>query len=143
MKTRKDFADFANPDTIIGQGVTVEGTLKTSGDIQINGKFKGQLVTEGDVVIGEHAAVNADINAQNTYVAGEVIGNVNAMEKLEILETGKIAGNVSSSSLVIESGGILKGTSTMYDTESERPEVAPTYEVEEESHKEVEEQVAA
>jgi len=131
MKTRKDFADFTNPDTIVGRGVLVEGTLKTSGDIQINGEFKGKLITEGDVVVGEHAHVTADINAQNIYVAGEVIGNVNAIAKLDILETGKVAGSVSSSSLVIEAGGILKGNSTMYDTESERPEIAPTYEVEE------------
>ncbi len=143
MKTRKDFADFADPNTIIGRGVAVEGTLKTSGDIQINGEFKGKLITEGDVVVGEHAMVVADINAQNVYVAGEVIGNINAIEKLEILETGKAAGNVSSSSLVIESGGILKGTSTMYDTENEKPGIAPTYEVEEASRKEVEEQATA
>ena len=130
MKTRSDFAEFANPDTIIGQGVGVEGTLQTRGDIQINGYFKGKLITEGDVVIGEQAEVAANINAQNVYVAGEVEGNIHAIDKLEILETGRVVGDVSSSALVIESGGMLKGNSTMHETEHERPEVAPTYEVE-------------
>ena len=129
-KTRADFADFTNPDTIIGDEVSVEGTLKTGGDIQINGQFKGKLITDGDVVVGERATVTADINGQNVYVAGEVVGNVNAIGKLEILETGCLKGNVSSSALVIEAGGGLKGSSTMHDTEREKPEITPTYEVE-------------
>lgn len=130
-KTRADFADFSNPDTIIGRGVRVEGTLQTAGDIQINGEFKGKLVTDKDIVVGEHAVVDADINGQSVYVAGEVKGDINAFEKIEILETGKVDGNVAASSLSIESGGILKGTSTMHELESERPETEPTYEVQE------------
>jgi cytoskeletal protein CcmA (bactofilin family) len=143
MKTRSDFAEFSNPDTIIGQGVGVEGTLQTRGDIQINGRFSGKLITEGDVVVGEHAEVTANINAQNVYVAGEVVGNIHAIDKLEILETGRVTGNVSSSALVIESGGILKGNSTMHETEDERPEVAPTYEVESDSATTHEVEIAA
>lgn len=131
MKTRANFAEFTNPDTIIGNGVAVEGTLQTAGDIQINGFFKGKLITQGDVVIGEHAEVVANISAQNVYVAGSVVGDITALEKLEIMETGKVAGNVSSSALAIESGGILKGSSTMREVETERPDLDPTYEVEE------------
>lgn len=130
-KTRSDFADFNNPDTIIGRGVRVEGTLQATGDVQINGDFAGKLVADGDVVIGDSAEIEADISAQNVYVAGEVIGHIDAIDKIEILETGKIDGNVNSSSLVIESGGILKGKSTMHETEVDRPEVDPTYEVHE------------
>ena len=130
-KTRSDFADFSNPNTIIGRGVVVQGTLKTSGDIQINGEFDGKLITDGDVVIGEHARVEADINAQSVYVAGELVGDVNAIEKIEIHESGKVDGNVASSSLSIEPGGILKGSSTMHEIEAERPEHDPTYEVQE------------
>lgn len=129
-KTRADFADFGNPDTIIGDGVSVEGTLKTAGDIQINGGFKGKLITNGDVVVGEKAQVLANINAQSVYIAGEVIGNINAMDKLEIMETGCVEGDVSSSALVIEAGGVLKGSSVMHDTEQKKPEITPTYEVE-------------
>ncbi|MFA5009648.1 MAG: polymer-forming cytoskeletal protein [Patescibacteria group bacterium] len=139
-KTRADFADFNNPDTIIGRGVKVDGTLQTEGDIQINGDFKGKLLTKKDVVVGEHAVVDADINGENVYVAGEVKGDINAFGKIEILETGKVDGNVASSSLSIESGGILKGTSTMHEVEAERPETEPTYEVQETKSEETDEQ---
>ena len=131
-KNRADFADFKNPDTLIGFGVSVEGTLETEGDIQINGKFKGQIVSGGDVIIGDSAEIKSDIDAQNVYVAGEVQGEIRAREKLEILETGRVLGNVESSALSIEPGGILKGKSAMLETEEATPSTTPTYEVEEE-----------
>lgn len=129
-KTRANFADFKETATLIGAGVYVEGTLKTENDIQINGIFKGKLETAADVVVGEEAEVRADIDAQNIYIAGQVKGNVIATEKLEILETGRVFGDVKSASLVIEPGGILKGKSEMLSTEEEKPELKPTYEVE-------------
>ncbi len=130
-KTRSDFADYNNPDTIIGKGVELEGTLKCFGDIQINGNFLGKLSAAGDVVVGESAVVEATISGQDVFVSGEVIGDIHAIDKIEILETGRVNGNVTSSALAIESGGILKGSSTMHDVEKERPEIDPTFEVEE------------
>jgi len=131
-KDRKDFADFNQPDTLIGKEVVAEGTLSTEGDIQINGQFKGELSTTRDLIVGEHAKVKADITALNVYVAGEVEGDINASERLEILETGRINGNVTSQAMSIEPGGILKGSSTMQETAEQAPAAQPTYEVEEE-----------
>jgi len=131
-KHRADFADFKNPDTLIGFGVSVEGTLEAEGDVQINGKFKGRITTNGDVIIGDGAEIRSDIDAQNVYVAGEVHGDILAQEKLEILETGRVLGNVESSALSIEPGGILKGKSSMLETSESTPSTTPTYEVEEE-----------
>lgn len=130
-KTRSDFADSNNPDTIIGRGVEVKGTLQTKGDIQVNGVFSGKLVSSGDVVVGDAATVEADISGENVYVSGEVVGDIHAMDKIEILETGRVNGNVTSSALAIEAGGILKGSSTMREVEEARPQIDPTFEVEE------------
>lgn len=130
-KTRSDFADQNNPDTILGRGVEIKGTLQTNGDIQVNGAFSGKLVAKGDVVIGEHAFIEADISGENVYVNGEVEGDIHALDKIQILETGRVTGDVTSSALAIEAGGILKGSSTMRETEETKPEIAPTFEVEE------------
>jgi cytoskeletal protein CcmA (bactofilin family) len=129
-KTRADFADSNNPDTIIGKGVEIKGTLQTRGDIQVNGAFSGKLIAEGDVVVGEHGFVEADISGANVYVSGEVAGDIHAIEKIQILETGRVTGDVTSSAMAIESGGILKGSSTMLETEEEKLTIDPTFEVE-------------
>ncbi|MFA5270340.1 MAG: polymer-forming cytoskeletal protein [Patescibacteria group bacterium] len=131
-KDRKDFADFNQPDTLIGKEVVAEGTLNSEGDIQINGQFEGKVEAAGDVIVGEHAKVKADIKANNVYVSGEVEGNIQATERLEILETGRVNGNVTSQAMSIEPGGILKGSSTMQETAETAPAAQPTYEVEEE-----------
>lgn len=131
-KDRKDFANSDQLDTLIGKEVLVEGILKSEGDIQINGYFKGEIATIKDVVIAERAKVKADIKADNVYVAGEVDGNIAATQRLEILETGRVNGNVTSQALSIEPGGILKGSSAMKETEENEP-AKPAYEVEEES----------
>lgn len=131
-KDRKDFADSNNLDTLIGREVVAEGVLKSDGDVQINGQFTGQIILTGDLIIGEHAKVKAEIEAINIYVAGEVEGSVDAKEKLEILETGRVNGNVTSQALSIEPGGILKGSSEMQGTSQDHPSATPTFEVEEE-----------
>jgi len=129
MKNKNDFADFENQDTVIGAGVSVTGNIKTTGDIQINGQFKGSLATSGDIIIGELAEVKASIEASNAYIAGDVDGDINSTERLEILATGRVNGNVKSHSLVIEPGGLLKGKSTMSEAVKDKPSISPTYEV--------------
>lgn len=131
----KDRKDFANPnqlDTLIGKDVLVKGNLISDGDIQINGHLDGKIETSKDVIISEQAKIKASIKANNVYVAGEVNGNIEAQEKLEILETGRVNGDVASQSLSIEPGGILKGSSVMKETEEIEP-TKPAYEVEEET----------
>lgn len=132
-KERKDFADPDQLDTLIGKEVVVKGSLVSEGDIQINGYFSGTIESAKDVIIAEHAKVKANIVGENVYVSGELDGDIVASQRLEILETGRVDGNVNSKALSIEPGGILKGSSKMQDTEDEQPESKPTFEVEEEA----------
>ncbi|MBU1092164.1 polymer-forming cytoskeletal protein [Patescibacteria group bacterium] len=131
-KDRKDFADPEHLDTLIGKEVIVEGELNGEGDIQINGQFTGEIEIAGDLIVGEHGKVKAEIEAKNIYVAGEVDGDIKAREKLHILETGRVNGNVTSQALSIEPGGILKGSSQMQEVSEDVPTAKPTFEVEEE-----------
>ncbi|HCR41947.1 TPA: cell shape determination protein CcmA [Patescibacteria group bacterium] len=131
-KDRKDFADPEHLDTLIGKEVVVEGKLDGEGDVQINGQFIGEIAIVGDLIVGEHGKVKAEIAAKNVYVGGEVEGEIEAKEKLQILETGRVTGNVTSEALSIEPGGILKGSSQMQEISEDTPTANPTFEVEEE-----------
>ena len=131
-KDRKDFADPEHLDTLIGKEVVVEGELKGEGDVQINGQFTGEIKIAGDLIVGEHGKVKAEIDAENVYVSGEVDGNIKAKVKLRILETGRVMGDVNSQALSIEPGGILKGSSQMEEVSEDTPTAKPTFEVEEE-----------
>jgi cytoskeletal protein CcmA (bactofilin family) len=95
--------------TIIGKGTEGTGRLAGKGSIRIDGKYEGEIDTEGDVIIGESGCVIANVKASTLSIAGALQGNVSISGKLEILPTGKLIGDAKIGSLVIEEGAMLRG----------------------------------
>ena len=104
---------IAGPGTIIGGNVLLTGILKDAGDIAIHGKVEGEITSERAVLIGETAEIRGPISGQIVTIAGVVRGSVDAGQKLELLPTGKVYGSISSRELIIRSGAIFVGKSTM------------------------------
>ncbi|MDF2927571.1 MAG: polymer-forming cytoskeletal protein [Paenibacillaceae bacterium] len=100
-------------DTIIGEGSVFEGRIKSEAGVRVEGSITGDVESSGDVIIGEKGSVKSNINARNIIIAGTVLGNVTAKEKLTILSSGQLIGNSTTVSLVIEDGGVFSGTSKM------------------------------
>ena len=88
------------------------------------------MLAEGDVIIGANGEVNAPISARNATIAGIVNGDVNVVNELDILATGKIFGNISTRILSVKAGGVLSGKSIMHAQVDEQTIVRPTYETE-------------
>ncbi len=105
--------DAGKLDTLIGHNTAIEGELRSSGSIRIEGSFTGKLITEGDITIGEQATASSNIQARHIWIAGEVIGHVHTTGTLTILQGGILRGDASCHALVIEEGGIFEGTSQM------------------------------
>jgi cytoskeletal protein CcmA (bactofilin family) len=53
------------PETVVGRGAQLEGTLESVGSIRIDGEAKGRIAARGDVILTSHSHVEADIHAQN------------------------------------------------------------------------------
>ncbi|HEY1074838.1 MAG TPA: polymer-forming cytoskeletal protein [Patescibacteria group bacterium] len=104
---------IAGPGTIIGGNVVLTGILKDAGDIAIHGKIEGEVTSERSIVIGETADVKGPVSGQIVTVAGTIRGSVDAGQKLEILPTGKIFGSISTRELIVRSGAVFIGKSTM------------------------------
>lgn len=102
-------------DTVIGREMEIKGMVTAKGVIRIDGKIEGHIVNQGDVVVGEGAVIIADVKARHVTVAGEIKGNITAEGKLEIINTGKVFGNIQVQSLVIGEGAVFKGKSEMSD----------------------------
>lgn len=100
-------------ETYIGPGTRVEGTLILSGALRIDGEIVGEIRAEGDVVIGETGDVQANVNANNLIVGGRLTGTALVGERLELLATGKIFGDASMQTLIVEQGGKLEGNCHM------------------------------
>lgn len=102
-------------DTIIAQGVRVEGDFNSKGNIIIEGTVLGSVKTNNNLHVGERAKIAASVVAKDAFVAGEVQGNVKVKEKLELAVTAKIYGDIEAKTLVVNAGAILNGKCAMPD----------------------------
>ena len=111
---RKDTEMAENAEvTIIGATAKLEGNVVSAGSLRIDGQVKGQINADGDVALSPQCQVEADIRAQNVSVAGRFKGNILVKGKAHLARGGRIEGNITSKTLVVEEGGIFHGQSVM------------------------------
>jgi cytoskeletal protein CcmA (bactofilin family) len=99
--------------TIVGQGAKLEGTVVSAGSLRIDGQVKGQVNADGDVMLSPQGIVEADIRAQNVSIAGRFKGSIVVKGRAEIMRGGRVDGNVTSKTLVVEEGAVFQGQSIM------------------------------
>lgn len=110
-------------ETVIGASCTLEGALKSSANVRLDGTFTGTLEIAGNVLVGETAKINADINARNISIAGAVRGNVSG-RKVQLLRTGRIWGDIRAQALTTEEGAFIDGKITIMTQETTPEPVA-------------------
>jgi cytoskeletal protein CcmA (bactofilin family) len=108
-------------ETVVGANCTIEGTLRSSANVRLDGAFTGTLEITGNVLVGETAKITADINAKNVSIAGAVRGNVSG-KKVQLLRTGRIWGDITAAALTTEEGAFIDGKIAMVGNDPSRPE---------------------
>src|SRR5262249_10534647 len=94
----------------IGQGIRIKGEVTGSEDLFLDGFVEGKLnLTNGSLTIGPNGHVKADVNAREVIVRGQVEGKVSGRDKVQLLGTGQINGEVQTERLAIEEGASLRG----------------------------------
>lgn len=106
-----------NGDLLLGQGAEFEGKLTFAGTVRIDAKFKGSIITDDVLVVGEHARIDAEIVCGTIIVYGEVNGNVRAKTAIELRHPAKLRGNIQTPSFMMEKGVLFQGESKMDSTE--------------------------
>lgn len=101
------------PGTVVGVNVALSGTLKDQNDISVFGMVDGEVVSEKTVTVGQTAQVKGPVRGKVITIAGVVRGSIDASEKLEVLETGKIFGSITTRDFVVRSGAQISGKITM------------------------------
>ena len=96
-------------ETVIAQGVKVEGDFVSPGNVRIEGIVKGTVKADGDLIVTETASIEADVKASSAIIAGEVRGNIMVMEKLELTSTARVHGDISGKVLSVVAGAVLDG----------------------------------
>ena len=121
-------------EKILDVDASMQGTMifKDPVNLRINGRFDGDLNTRGNLIIGQNAVVNADIEGENITVAGTVIGNIKAKVRLRLVPPAKITGDIQTPVLGVSEGAILQGKCQMEKSASDKaPTLSKTLSVEE------------
>tara|TARA_B100000945_G_scaffold69714_1_gene52930 strand:- start:512 stop:883 length:372 start_codon:yes stop_codon:yes gene_type:complete len=106
-------------NNIIGDGSVLKGNLKTSGNIRLEGKVIGDILSKSKVACGETSIVDGNVVAENAEIAGKVTGKVTVSELLILKSTASIHGDISTDNLIIESGANFNGACSMGKEEPE------------------------
>ncbi len=103
-------------ENVLTADVTLEGQLHSNSNICFDGEVTGDLSTEADLFIDQHGKVKGNVTGRNVVVAGAIQGDITA-DRLEILSTGRVLGDIMVGALVIDEGGIFRGRSSVHADE--------------------------
>jgi cytoskeletal protein CcmA (bactofilin family) len=93
----------------LGKDTEFEGKLSFGGVVRVDGRFTGEIFTEGTLVVGESAVIEADIQVTEIIVSGEIRGNIFAKKRIEIHPPGKIFGDIQAPVIAMDEGVIFEG----------------------------------
>jgi len=96
-------------ESLIAADLTIEGKIEGSGHVRIAGSFKGDVHVQGNLTIESGARVTGQVRANTVVVGGELHGNIDAAARVELLETGLVAGDVKAGSLTVAAGSRMRG----------------------------------
>lgn len=97
----------------LGKGTRITGTVVLEGPSRIEGHVEGEVSARDTLTVGESAIVNARIQGTTIVIHGTVTGDVVAETRLELRAPGKVTGDVTTPSLVINEGAMFEGRCSM------------------------------
>jgi cytoskeletal protein CcmA (bactofilin family) len=107
-------ADSTTISTLLGRDTAIEGTLTFKETIRVDGRISGKLIsTDGTVIVGENAVLDADIQVAVAILRGQVNGRVEATQRIEIYAPAQVKGDISAPTVAIDSGVLFNGNCSM------------------------------
>ena len=108
-----------NGTTVIAAGTELVGNLALDDNLHIDGRVDGQIDSKAEITIGQSGHMEGQISARRVLISGTFEGTIDA-ERLEIVASGKVSGEVVVEQLVVESGAHFNGSSRIRGDEPPR-----------------------
>ncbi len=97
----------------VGEGVEFKGVINYQGTVRIDGQLEGEIHTDGILIVGQSAVINAKVEAGTIICQGRIHGDIIAREKIQLMSPGVLNGSVKTPSLSMEEGVLFNGTCEM------------------------------
>jgi len=109
----------SGPGTLISAGCKIQGNISGNGNFMISGEIDGDCDIEGTVTLAKNGFWRGTIKAESVIVAGMIEGDIDASNRVEINNTARVSGAVSSAVIAVEQGAVVEGV--MQTTGRETP----------------------
>lgn len=121
VKREPDFpADVAPPtakrtvpreakESVISGEITITGKIDGAGHVRLLGRFEGDVHIQGDLTVEAGAKLTGSVRAKSVTIGGEIEGNIEGAESVEILSTGILNGDLTAGTLTVASGSRMRG----------------------------------
>ena len=109
----------------VGKSVKIIGQIFTKEDLYVDGDVEGTIESlENKVTVGPNGRVQASIKAREVIILGQVQGNVETSDKVDLRKDAKLVGDITTARISIEDGAIFKGSIDIRKPEP-KPVAAP------------------
>lgn len=96
-------------ETLIAEHVEIQGTLRFQKALRIDGRFEGQLEASGKLIIGPTGSVKANIDLDEAFISGKVIGNITVKKRLVLRGKAEVTGDITAPLLSVDEGVSIIG----------------------------------
>jgi cytoskeletal protein CcmA (bactofilin family) len=113
-KDKKDVPKLPKKeDTVIGEGIVLDGEISGSDSVFISGRLKGKINLTESLTIRKSGEVEAEIKTQTLTVAGTIRGNSEVKNLSSLKSTANVSGDINTPRLVVDDGAIFNGKCIM------------------------------
>jgi cytoskeletal protein CcmA (bactofilin family) len=113
---KKEGAFEGKLNCIIGEESSLRGDIDIKGSARIDGNLEGTIIATESIIIGKGGLVKADMQARDMVVAGTVIGNVKAEDRVELHAGARVDGNIETHTLIVDEGVVFNGKCAMVES---------------------------
>ncbi len=96
-------------ESLIASDISIEGKIEGTGHVRIAGRFKGDVIVQGDVTIETGAKVTGGVRANTVVIGGELDGNIDGATRVELLQSGIMNGDVKAGTFIVAAGSKMRG----------------------------------
>lgn len=115
---------MADKETVIGPETRISGEIRGDEDLVIKGRVDGKIHLSQTLTVDKGGIVQANVDVKSLVVSGTVVGNIVAAERVHLLASARVVGDLASPRVIMEAGAAYRGRVDMGDIEAVRAVVA-------------------
>jgi cytoskeletal protein CcmA (bactofilin family) len=113
---RSGDAQPAFSGTYFGPNISIDGTVTGNESVLVEGSINGTINLTGDLRVGTKARIEAKVHAKNVTVEGKLTGDISADERVELVASATVDGNIKAPKIIVAEGAKFRGSVDMGST---------------------------